>query len=186
MTERLVSSVRRGQDVCAVFYGHPGVLVDSTHRAIRRLKREGYPARMFPGVSADGCLFADLGFNPGDCGVQNFEATDFLLSRRRFDPTSGLVLWQVGVLGEPDARKGSTCRKERLQTLTDSLRRSYPANHRVVLYYASIFPAHPPIIERLALSRLPGLSVRPMAMLFVPPMPQRQVDRRILRWLTET
>ncbi len=50
--------------------------------------------------------FADLGFNPGDFGVQTFEATDFLRARRRFDPTSGLILWQVGVLGEVDSRSG--------------------------------------------------------------------------------
>ncbi len=185
MTDHLVDAVRGGFRVCAAFYGHPGVLVESTHRAIKRLRLEGYRARMLPGVSADGCLYADIGLNPGDCGVQSFEATDFLLSRRRFDPTSGLILWQVGVLGETDARQGTTCRPERLQILTKALRKHYSANHRVVVYYASTFPTRPFVAKRLALRDLPRAVVWPMAMLYVPALPQRAADATILHWLDE-
>ena len=70
MADRMVGLVRDGFRVCAAFYGHPAVFVDPTHRAIARLRRAGYDARMLPGVSADGCLYADLGINPGDRGVQ--------------------------------------------------------------------------------------------------------------------
>jgi uncharacterized protein YabN with tetrapyrrole methylase and pyrophosphatase domain len=176
MTERLVTAVREGFRVCAAFYGHPGMLVHATHRAIRQLRREGFDARMLPGVSADGCLIADLGFNPGDQGIQSYEATEFLLARRRVDPTGGLVLWQVGVLGESAAR---------LQVLTDRLRQHYPADHRVVLYYAATFPANPPIVKRVALARLPKTRVYPLAMLYVPPLPRRSPAPRIVRWLAE-
>jgi precorrin-6B methylase 1 len=186
MTARLVTAVRSGLRVCAVFYGHPGVLADPSHRAIRQLRREGYSARMLPGVSADGCLYADLGINPGENGVQSFEATDFLMSRRRFDPTSGVILWQIGVLGESDVRVGATCRPDRLQTLTAVLRRHYPAQHRVILYYASTFPAHPPIVQRVGLSKLPQTVVNPMAMLYVPALAQRPIDMKIARWFDET
>ena len=96
MTGTLVDAAREGLAVCAAFYGHPGVFVQPSHAAIRQLRAEGLSALMLPGVSTDGCLFADLGINPGDSGVQSFEATDFLLYRRRFDPTSGLILWQIG------------------------------------------------------------------------------------------
>ena len=185
MTARIVTAVRSGLRVCAVFYGHPGVLADTPHRAIRQLRREGYSARMLPGVSADGCLYADLGINPGENGIQSFEATDFLMSRRRFDPTSGLILWQVGVIGESDVRIGAICRPERLRVLTAVLRRQYPQQHRVVLYYAATFPAHPPIVQRVALSRLARTVVHPMAMLYVPPLGQRPFDRRIARWFDE-
>jgi 16S rRNA C1402 (ribose-2'-O) methylase RsmI len=57
MARRLVAAVRSGIDVCAVFYGHPGVFVDPSHDAIRRLKRAGYPARMLPGISTEDCLW---------------------------------------------------------------------------------------------------------------------------------
>jgi len=185
ITRRLVSAVRSGARVCAAFYGHPGVLVQASHRTIRVLRREGYSARMLPGVSADGCLFADLGVNPGDHGVQGFEATDFLMYQRQFDPTSELLLWQVGVLGEARAIKGITCRPKRLLELVAFLRRRYPASHRVTLYYAPMFPSHPPIVKRVRLDRLPEVPVSPLALLYVPALPQRRARAKIVRWLDE-
>ncbi len=61
MIDALVEPVRAGRRVCAVFYGHPGVFVHPSHEAIRRLRAEGLPARMLPGISAADCLFVDLG-----------------------------------------------------------------------------------------------------------------------------
>jgi hypothetical protein len=157
----------------------------SSHWAINRARREGYPARMLPGVAADACLFADLGVNPGDSGVQSFEATDFLIARRRFDPTSHLILWQIGVLGEPSVRKGMTSRPERLRTLVERLRRFYPGSHRVTLYQAPIFSAERPMTQRLRLDRLEKTTVSAIATLSIPPLPQRKPDSRILRWYEE-
>ena len=183
MTDRIVSAVRAGQKVCAAFYGHPGVFVNPSHRAIRRARREGFPARMLPGISTEDCLFADLGVDPGENGCQSFEATDFLACRRRFDPSSGLILWQVGVLGEPSIRTGMSCRPERLRALTDVLRRHYPSRHRVVLYEAAQFPICDAVVKRIPLARLPQETVFTMATLYVPPKPSRAADGRIMRWL---
>jgi uncharacterized protein YabN with tetrapyrrole methylase and pyrophosphatase domain len=185
MAECLVAAVRSGLDVCAAFYGHPGVFVDPSHDAIRRLRRQGYRAQMLPGVSTEDCLFADLGIDPGERGCQSFEATDFLVRRRRFDPTSGLVLWQVGRLGEPSVRDNMFCRPERLEVLTSVLRRHYPPTHRVVLYAAAQFPICKPTIRRVALSRLPKTTVWPVYTIYVPPLPDRADDVRITRWFDE-
>src|SRR5262245_12268738 len=64
MTDRIIGAVREGLDVCAAFYGHPGVFADTPHQSIRRARREGFPARMLPAVSAEDCLIADLGMDP--------------------------------------------------------------------------------------------------------------------------
>jgi hypothetical protein len=184
MTQAMVAPVRDGKRVCAVFYGHPGVFAESTHRAIAVLKQEGYFARMLPGVSADGCLYADLGVNPGAVGMQSFEATGFLLFDRRFDPTSGLLLWQIGVLGETGARP-ACCRPQRLARLQATLARHYPLEHEMVLYYAATFPATPSSVERFPLSGLSARRVPPMAMLYVPPLPPRPCAEDILRWFDE-
>ena len=184
MTDRLVSHVRQGARVCAVFYGHPGVFVEASHRAIEILRNEGYSASMMPGVSTDGCFYADLNVNPGQVGMQCFEATEFLLSKRRFDPTSGLLLWQVGVLGETTARRG-VCRPERLAYLTETLKEHYPVTHEVVLYFATTFPGRPPFIQRLPLDDLPHASVVPLMTLYVPPLPPRPPVPEVLRWLEE-
>lgn len=185
MTARIVAAVRSGRQVCAAFYGHPGVFVNASHSAIRRARREGFSARMLPGISADACLFADLGVNPGDVGCQSFEATDFLGCRRRFDSSSALILWQVGVLGEPSVRKGMSCRPERLRALTSMLRRHYPARHPVVLYEAAQFPVCDPVIERISLARLPEATVMAMTTLYVPPKRSRPLNGTVSRWLDE-
>lgn len=185
MTARMVAAVSAGQNVCAVFYGHPGVLVKSTHWAVSRVRRLGHYAQMTPGVSAEACMFADLGINPGDCGVQSYEATDFLISRRKTDPTANLVLWQVGVLGEPSVRPSMQARPERLQRLVTRLRRQYPASHRVVIYEAATFPANAPVVQRVRLDRLSRSTIYSGATLFVPPVRQRRLDDAVLKWYNE-
>src|SRR5512140_2763592 len=93
MTERVLAAVRQGYRVCFVSYGHPGVFALPTHSAVRLARAEGYRAVMLPGISADACLIADLGVDPATHGLQSYEATDFLLRKRRGDPSCGLVLW---------------------------------------------------------------------------------------------
>jgi hypothetical protein len=185
MVDRILAAVRAGCQVCAAFYGHPGVFVDPSHDAIRRARREGYPARMLPGISTEDCLFADLGFDPGENGCQSFEATDFLGYRRRFDPATALVLWQVGVLGESRVARPTGCRPERLRVLAAFLRRQYPARHPVVVYQAAQFPTCEPIVERTTLAKLPQTTVLPMSTLYIPPKPSRALDRHVARWLAE-
>ena len=65
MVDRILACVREGSDVCVAFYGHPGVFVYPSHEAIKRARIEGYKATMLPGISAEDCLFADLGIDPG-------------------------------------------------------------------------------------------------------------------------
>src|SRR5262245_31948317 len=61
MVERILAFVREGLKVCVALYGHPGVFAYPGHEAVRRARSEGYAARMVPGISAEDCLFADLG-----------------------------------------------------------------------------------------------------------------------------
>src|SRR5205814_145574 len=75
MTETILAEVRSGADVCVAFYGHPGVFVYPSHAAIARARVDGFSARMLPAVSAEDCLFADLGVDPGTTGCQSYEAT---------------------------------------------------------------------------------------------------------------
>ncbi len=185
MTARILAAVRSGLQVCAAFYGHPGVFVNASHAAIRRARQEGFSARMLPGISAEDCLFADLGLNPGDRGCQSFEASDFVGYRRRFDPTSPLILWQVGVLGERSVRKGKPCRPERLRILASVLRKHYASRHPVVLYEAAQLPTCDPVTRRIPLTRLATESILPMTTIYVPPKQARAVDARVKRWFAE-
>ena len=124
MVEEILGPVREGKRVCAVFYGHPGVYVEPSHEAVRRAREEGFEARMLPAVSAEDCLVADLGVDPGEHGWQSWEATGFLLHGFRPDPTAGLVLWQVDGIGKLDWNLDPDPRG--LQALAEVLGELYP------------------------------------------------------------
>lgn len=55
---------------------------------------------MLPSISSEDCLFADLSVDPAVGGCQSYEATDFMLNGLIIGPSSQLVLWQIGVLGD--------------------------------------------------------------------------------------
>lgn len=179
MTAAILDAVRGGQRVCAVFYGHPGVFVLPAHAAIQQARAEGYPAVMCPGISAEDCLFADLGVDPGRTGCQSFEATDFLIRRRRFDPCTGLVLWQVGLVGELYKRPRYEVRRG-LRVLVETLAETYPLRHTVVIYEAARDASRRPAISRLPLEELPAAAVQPIATLYVPPLETAPVDLAML------
>jgi hypothetical protein len=183
IADRLVRAVRRGGRVVAVFYGHPGVFAYPGHEAIRRTRAEGFEARMLPGVSAEDCLFAELGVDPGAAGCQSFEATDFLLRRRRFDPSSTLLLWQIAAIGVEDARTSELWNPDGVGILTEVLRETYPARHEVVVFEARTLPIVPSRVIHTALRDLPAASVTLASTLYVPPLGERRVDRRMARRL---
>jgi precorrin-6B methylase 1 len=182
MVNEMLDSARAGQRVCGAFYGHPGVFAWVPHEAIRRARAEGIPSRLEPGVSAEDCLYADLGLDPGDSGCQHYEATQFLLHQRRFDPAALLVLWQIGIVGDRSLARFSTGPAQRA-LLVEVLQRDYPAEHRVCLYRAATFPLEQPQMRWLALHELPAADVDLADTLVVPPgralMPDSEMRRRL-------
>lgn len=181
MTEEILRHVREGLDVCAAFYGHPGVFVIPSHEAVRRARSEGYPARMLPAVSAEDCLFADLGLDPCRSGCQSYEATDFLVHRRRVDPTAALLLWQVGTVGNALAAAEAT--PTGLPVLVETLLGLYPTDHEVVVYEASPYPGFGPLVSSVALGELAAEHLTAMSTLYVPALPPRPADVTMLEQL---
>ncbi len=183
MVERILAPVRRGERVCVAFYGHPGVCVIPSHDAIRQARQEGHEARMLPGISAEDCLFADLGVNPLDHGCLSFEATGFLIRRRPVDPCCALVLWQVGAIAVDDYRQVEPWNRKGLAVLAEVLRTHYPRDHRCAVYEAPSVPMCKPHIEWLTLDDLPEASVSTASTLYVPPASQAPVDQAMMERL---
>jgi uncharacterized protein YabN with tetrapyrrole methylase and pyrophosphatase domain len=184
MVKRILDAVRADLRVCAVSYGHPGVAAYPLHESVRRARAEGFPAEMLAGVSAEDCLFADLGVDPVAGGCCSYEATDFLVHGRTFDPAGNLVLWQVGVIAEPGfKREDRAWNPAGVAVLTEKLLEVYPRDHEVVVYEAPRLPVCDAIVERVPLARLPRAHVTPMSTLFVPPMMKAEVDETIVRRL---
>ncbi|WP_230473410.1 SAM-dependent methyltransferase [Dyella choica] len=150
MIERIMDEVRAGKHVCALFYGHPGVFVTPSHNAIKIARDEGYDAVMLPAVSAEDCLYADLGVDPSVPGLQIYEATDFLIRRRNVDTSVNLVLFQVGCVGELGFKFGGYV-NDKFNVLLDYLEDIYGPDHIVVNYVANVF-AGDPVIDRHTLA----------------------------------
>jgi len=183
MVQAILGYVRRQLDVCAVFYGHPGVFVYPSHRAIELARAEGFEASMAPAVSAEDCLFADLGVDPASAGCQSYEATNFLVRRRHVDPYAALVLWQIGVIGDRGVREPGTYNREGIDALIEALSNIYSPDHSSVVYRAAEWPIGGPYIQPVPLTRLHDAEITPLSTLYVPPKPQPPLDDEMIERL---
>jgi hypothetical protein len=189
MVEHILSHVREKQHVCAAFYGHPGVFAYPTHEAIRRAQHEGFPARMLPGISAQDCLFADLGVDPAQTGCQTFEATEFLINNRVPDTSSSLILLQIGVIGDPGYKAAYGDRG--LKLLAEVLKSHYGPDHQGVVYQSPFLAICDPVTQRVTLDQLAKASVTPLSTLYVParrlatPHPDRIASIKAILGLNE-
>jgi len=154
--EVMMAEVRAGKRVCGVFYGHPGIFAWSPHKAIEAARAEGFQAHMEPGISAEDCLYADLGIDPGRYGCQHFEASQLLFYERRIDPAGYLVLWQVGLVGDRSLARFTTGPAYRL-------------DHEVILYRGATLPIDKPRIRRVPLRDLPHVPLPVEETVVLPP-----------------
>ncbi len=153
MVDVIMCEVRAGKKVCGAFYGHPGVFAWAPHESIKQARKEGYKAHMEAGVSAEDCLYADLGIDPGKYGCTHLEATQFMFRNKTFDPTSYLILWQVGIAGDKSLTKFSTPAKYR-QVLVDLLLKTYSKDFEIILYECAVLPIEKTVIKKIKLIEL--------------------------------
>lgn len=172
MTEAQLYWVRQGLKVVVVFYGHPGIFVLSTHRAIKLARREGYKATMKAGVCALDTLCADLGVDPCHPGLQTHEATDCLIRQRHIDTSLHVILWQVGLIGELGYRRQGYL-NDNFSYFIQWLQRLYGEDYEIIHYIGSRYPTIDPQIEAYKLSELhdPDVQARitGLSTFYIPP-----------------
>jgi hypothetical protein len=139
---------------------------------------------MEPGISAEDCLYADLGIDPGRYGCQHFEASQLLFYKRRIDPTAYLVLWQVGLVGDQSLARFSTGPAYK-QVLVDVLARDYPLDHEITIYRSATLPIQQARIERVKLRDLPQAKVEMEDTVVVPPAGPLQPNTEMRARLAE-
>ena len=179
MVGAVLAPVRAGGTVCAAFYGHPGVFAGVAHAAIAQARAEGHVATMEPGISAEDCLYADLGIDPGARGCQHYEASQLMFYRRRLDPSAYLMLWQAGVAGDRSTARFRTGAGHR-RLLLERLLEDYPPGHCMTLYEAATLPITTARMEEMPLSGLVDADLRPQTTLVIPPAVALQPDLDML------
>ncbi|HST29133.1 MAG TPA: SAM-dependent methyltransferase [Rudaea sp.] len=182
MVSAILKEVRAGKNVCAAFYGHPGVFAWAPHESIRIARKEGYFAHMEPGISAEDCLYADLGIDPGAFGCQHYEASQLLYYRRVIDTSAYLILWQVGAVGD-QARARDAVDPAYRQVLIDRLMKDYPPSHKLIIYRATTLPIHAPRIERTTLRKLASAHIEVADTVVLPPARKLVPDTKTLAHL---
>ncbi len=130
-------------------------------------------------MSAEACLWADVGIDPGGSGHQSFEASQFMFYKHTPDPTTHLLLWQIGIAGEHTLTEFHTS-SDRLQVLVEQLNEWYPLQHEVILYEAPNLPTQAPRIERISLAQLPFSQLSSITTLLIPPAKQLEFNHQIL------
>ena len=173
MGEMIMHEFRAGKKVCGAFYGHPGVFALPPHETIRMAKAEGYQAHMEPGISAEDCLYADLGIDPGTYGIAHFEANNFMFNQTVFDTSAYLVLWQVGIAGDRSLKVFDTS-DEAKQILVDTLMETYASDHEVIVYECAVLPIEKPRIEWVKIIDLASVSLLMKSTLVIPPQQKKQ------------
>ncbi|WP_299569827.1 SAM-dependent methyltransferase [uncultured Shewanella sp.] len=182
MVEAILEQVRSGLNVVVALYGHPGVFACVSHLSIKQARQEGHHAQMLPGISAEACLWADLGIDPGTSGHQSYEATQFMLYQHIPNPKTHLLLWQIALAGEHTLTEFSTT-SERLEILVEHLSQWYPLAHEVIIYEAANLPHLKPRIERFNLSQLPYVELSTISTLLIPPSEKLALNVDILKRL---
>ncbi|WP_205289357.1 SAM-dependent methyltransferase [Lysobacter sp. TY2-98] len=179
MVGAILAEVRAGRRVCAAFYGHPGVFAQVAHDAIAVARSEGFDAEMQPGISAEDCLYADLGIDPGRFGCQHFEATQFLCCDRPVDTAGYVVLWQVALAGDRSFTRYSTTSAYR-NLLVEKLSTFYPAQHEVIVYEAPTIATHQPRMDRMPVNALASAELHMHSTLVIGPARRLAPDQKML------
>jgi precorrin-3B methylase len=173
---RVLAGALRHRPVCLVVQGHPTVfsyaplLVRDAGAAL------GLRVRILPGVSADGAIFAALGVDPCDHGLQAYEATDLLLRRRPIAADAAALIWQAGNV-ETRLHTARPSTPARFRRLTDWLLRFYPAQHPVRVVRIGVHPGVATVVRTVALAELPslGAALDAATTLYLPPIGRRPI-----------
>jgi hypothetical protein len=182
MVDRVLRAVRSGRRTVLAVYGHPTVLAYPTRAAATRAAAEGYQIVTMPGISAEAALYADLNLDPGECGMLSIEATDFLVFGIVPPPSAGLLLWQVGLVGNISTGLGHPSSAGR-GLLADRLAELYGASHRVVIYQASRARSGRAAVEIAPVRALMDTEVSVLSTIFVPPARVQPADPSVLERL---
>ena len=182
MVDAIMQEVRANKQVCGAFYGHPGVFAWAPHESIKQARIEGFQAHMEPGISAEDCLYADLGIDPGKYGCSHFEATQFMFHSKLFDPTAYLVLWQVGIAGDKTLTKFSTPAAYR-QMLVDILLKTYPEDFIITLYECAVLPIEKTIIKQIKLIELIDANVSMRTTAVLPPCTKSLLNNDLVKMI---
>ncbi len=172
ITNHILTTLKKTETLCVIFYGHPCVYARSALDAARIVKHdETVEVLILPGISAENCLYADLMINPAEGGCQSYDATDFLLYDRPINNSAHLILWQIGMLGMLGHERKNNNHYKLYEFLQNKLKLAYDETHKAIIYEASQYPLVKPNIKKIELNEInEKLKLSKISTLYIPPI----------------
>jgi uncharacterized protein YabN with tetrapyrrole methylase and pyrophosphatase domain len=169
MAERVLDAAEADAPVALAVYGHPTVFVSPASLIRERAPDRELAVEMLPGISSMDCIYTDFGIDPGETGIQMFEATDLLLREFDLNPEVPAMIWQVGSV-ETVLHSTTDSAPGRFTRLREHLQQYYPDDHEVSLLRAATYPITEPERLSFSLSEFESMHdlVDPAHTLFVP------------------
>lgn len=174
--------------VSFALYGHPMVFVSPAKWVVTRGPDRGLSVKVLPGISSMDCLYADIGLDPAEHGIQMFEATDLLLREYDLNPTVPMMIWQIGSVGSI-LHSAAPSTPERFTPLREYLQRFYPADHTAYLLQTATYPITDSVQIEFQLDEFESIhdQVTAVQTLYVPPVAHREIQNtELYEQLTST
>jgi uncharacterized protein YabN with tetrapyrrole methylase and pyrophosphatase domain len=183
----IIAAAMAEPPVTFALYGHPLVLSQPSSLILGLASDLQIRVSILPGISAMDCVFADLGIDPLQHGIQMHEATDLLLYQRPLVPDMATLIWQVGHV-ETRLHTNRSSRPERLTRLQEYLIKYYEPSHMIFAVASSVSPEQGPQISQMPLIKLSDHAplLHAGTSLYIPPLLARRIaDEELHQQLLE-
>ena len=184
VVDEVIFYLKSNDNLCVALYGHPlicsslGIMLSEISIDDHNVNVEVYPA-----VSAEDCIFADLKIDPLSHGCYSAEATDFLLYNSHIDTSSHVLIWQVGMVGCMGLPNNGSFNIKAQNLLKEKLQGLYCDDFEVILYEASMYPGLPAKIINLKLNYLFSHKITAVSTLYIPPFTQKKIDKGVAKYI---
>lgn len=185
--EEVADTVLRGAKeadgpVAFALYGHPMVFVSPSRKVINRAEDEGMTVETRPGISSMDCLYVDLQIDPGQSGIQMYEATDLLLREWELNPELPAMVWQIGAVESSIHHKSVDDKPERYKRIREYLQQFYPDDHTVISAQTAIYPTTESKQYEFQLNEFESMhdKLNKLQTLYIPPVRERPIQNEEL------
>lgn len=158
MAARVLEAALSHAPVTFLLYGHPTVFSYPPFIISRAAKLLNLKIKVLPGISAMGCIFAELGLDPGSVGLQIHEATNLILKHIPLVPEIPALIWQIGSL-ETCLYSSKMSNRNRYARFREYLLKYYSEDHVVTAIFCSSYPLMPTEVINFPLGKIADYAV---------------------------
>jgi hypothetical protein len=128
----VVDAARRHRPVVFAVEGNPMLFSDVSWKIAAAARNAGLVVEAFPGVSCLDVLPVQLGFEPGDLGLQIFEASQLVIYGLDMNPYLSTLILQIGYFLHDVTLAPRTRERDDFAPFVEHLLRFFPKQHPAV------------------------------------------------------